>query len=388
MSVRPVEAQSSWDGGSVEGGRAPADEEFSETSVGQAQALDRSDPGSGSTEKTRGWKATARTALVIVVVVGTAWAIRAEWPSVRMGFRVVGRLSVPWLLAVMLAQFVSMAAFALLQRQALVAVGGRLTLWWLFYTAHLASMLSLVVPFAGSGMAATYSYQRYREKGADPSTAAVALTLAGINSTVAFAAVMVLAAVLSGNATVAGASVLGAGIASVLLISTMQGLRSPRGRDRLVRSASSLLRICERHIHRSLKSAHEWVGATVERVGDLHLSASAVLLSFSWALLNWIADAACLVLAIKAVGAPIPWSSILLVWSAGTGARTFSPTPGGIGGGRVGNGRGLGRDRSPSQLCHRCSTDLSAGECQNDCDSCAVHPPSVSSDICQLAALM
>ena len=38
-----------------------------------------------------------------------------------------------------------------------------------------------------------------------------------------------------------------------------------------------------------------------------------------------------LVLAIKAVGAAVPWHRVLLVWSAGIGARSLSPAPGGIG---------------------------------------------------------
>ena len=36
-------------------------------------------------------------------------------------------------------------------------------------------------------------------------------------------------------------------------------------------------------------------------------------------------------MAIKAVGAAVPWHRVLLVWSAGIGARSVSPTPGGIG---------------------------------------------------------
>jgi len=38
-----------------------------------------------------------------------------------------------------------------------------------------------------------------------------------------------------------------------------------------------------------------------------------------------------LVLAIKAVGVAVPWHRVLLVWSARIGARSLSPTPGGIG---------------------------------------------------------
>jgi uncharacterized membrane protein YbhN (UPF0104 family) len=46
---------------------------------------------------------------------------------------------------------------------------------------------------------------------------------------------------------------------------------------------------------------------------------------------NWVADALCLAAAIAAAGLPVPWGKLLLVWSAGAGASTLSPTPFGIG---------------------------------------------------------
>lgn len=54
------------------------------------------------------------------------------------------------------------------------------------------------MPFAGSGTATGFAYRRFA-RGRDPAAAALMLTLAGIFSTAAFAAVMVLAAVASGN---------------------------------------------------------------------------------------------------------------------------------------------------------------------------------------------
>ena len=48
-------------------------------------------------------------------------------------------------------------------------------------------------------------------------------------------------------------------------------------------------------------------------------------------LLNWIADALCLAVAIQAMGAPIPWGRLLLVWSAGGAAASLAPTPFGLG---------------------------------------------------------
>jgi Lysylphosphatidylglycerol synthase TM region len=53
--------------------------------------------------------------------------------------------------------------------------------------------------------------------------------------------------------------------------------------------------------------------------------------AFGWALANWIADAACLVCAIKAIGDTVPWTAILIIWTAGIGAASLSPVPTGLG---------------------------------------------------------
>ena len=60
-------------------------------------------------------------------------------------------------------------------------------------------------------MATGFAYQRFRRAGADPAAAALVQTLAGIFSTVAFTAVMVLAAVASGNPAAADGSLADAG---------------------------------------------------------------------------------------------------------------------------------------------------------------------------------
>jgi len=49
------------------------------------------------------------------------------------------------------------------------------------------------------------------------------------------------------------------------------------------------------------------------------------------ALLNWLGDAACLALSIRAAGLPIPLRDLLLVWSAGSAAGSIGLTPGGVG---------------------------------------------------------
>jgi putative heme transporter len=51
-----------------------------------------------------------------------------------------------------------------------------------------------------------------------------------------------------------------------------------------------------------------------------------------WGLVNWWADIACLACAMRAAGLPgLSIGKILVVWTAGAGAASLSPTPAGIG---------------------------------------------------------
>ena len=279
----------------------------------------------------RRWVVTAQAVGVVAVMAGAAWAISAEWAAIRGGFGVLGHVRLWWVGAASVAQAVSMTAFVLLQRRLLRAADGRLPLSWLLSTAHLANAIDFAVPLAGSGMAAGFAYRRFRRAGADPAVAALVLTLAGIFSTVAFAAVMVLAAVASGNPAAAGGSLAGAVVAAGAVGFIVVALRSAQGRARLERAAVWLVRQVQRIVHRPRADPGVAVRGAVGRVRGVHLGVAAAGSGLMWALLNWIADASCLVLAIKAVGAAVPWHGVLLVWTAGIGAGSFSPTPGGIG---------------------------------------------------------
>jgi uncharacterized protein (TIRG00374 family) len=50
-----------------------------------------------------------------------------------------------------------------------------------------------------------------------------------------------------------------------------------------------------------------------------------------WGTTNWLLDCACFAMMFKAIGAPIPWSGLLLAYGAGQLAATLPITPGGLG---------------------------------------------------------
>ena len=276
------------------------------------------------------WTRVVRRAGISAVAAGAGWAIYAEWGTIRSGFGVIAHTRA-WFLLAPVAQFVAMSAFVLLQRRLLRAVGGRLPLSWLWSTAHLANAIDFAVPFAGGGMATTYTHRRFRQRGVEPVGAALMLTLAGIFSTVAFAVVVVLGAMLSGSLAAASGSLAGAAIGLGVLVAILVSLRTANGQLRLVKVTEWILRLLQRAVHRPRGDPNAISSHAVARISNVRLDLATVGESFAWAVLNWIADAACLVFAIKATGASVPWHQVLLVWSAGLGAQTLSPTPGGIG---------------------------------------------------------
>jgi putative heme transporter len=280
----------------------------------------------------RRWGTAAGIAGTAAVAVGAAWAVYGERTTLGQGLHLLTVRTEPgWVIACVGAQCLSMAAFTLVQQCLLRAGGARLTVSWLLSTAYLANAVAVAVPVVGSGMAAGYAYHQFRARRVDPTIAKAALTLAGIISTAAFALIVVAAALVSGNPA-AAASAAGTGLAGlVAAAAVLAALRSPAGRARLQHVSSRLLSAVQRILHRPRGDPGQLTQAAVDRLSLFRLTPAAIGVALAWAILNSAADASCLILAIKAVGAPVPWREVLLAWSAGEGAGSFSPTPGGIG---------------------------------------------------------
>jgi len=273
----------------------------------------------------------AEAVAVIAVGLGTAAAIYGERAVIGKGLHALERARVGWALAAIGAECVSMMAFALLQKCLLKAGGARLTLSWMISMAYAANAIAVSVPFVGSGLATGYAYRELRKRGADAAAIGIALTLAGIVSTVTFAFVAILAAVLSGNPAVAGGGLAAAAIGVTVIGSVVISGRSLNGRARLRSVASKIDALIDRIRRRAGGDPSTRVARALGQFGDTRISAATLGLAVAWGVVNWLADALCLVLAIVAVRVAVPWHEVLLVWTAGAGASTFSPTPGGLG---------------------------------------------------------
>lgn len=280
----------------------------------------------------RGWAGAAQLVAIAVIVAGAGAAIYGERATLRQGFSFFPHVRVGWVLAAVAAEFLSMRAFSQLERVLLRAAGAKLTLRSVLATAFNANAIAVSVPVVGSGIAAAYTVREFRRAGADAGQASVALTLAGVLSTVTFAILAALGVALTGNPAVAVLGLVGSLVGAGVAVSLVMSLRFPGFRARLVTWAERVVRIVRRGTRgRPRRDVAALIGSTLERAGDLRLGYLTLAQAFGCALANWTADILCLFCALHAVGIAVPGAKILLIWSAGAGAASLSPVPGGIG---------------------------------------------------------
>jgi putative heme transporter len=137
--------------------------------------------------------------------------------------------------------------------------------------------------------------------------------------------------VVSGNLEASRAGLVASMLAALAMGCVVVVLHWPRGRARLRGPAVLVLQLTQRLAHWPTGDADTIVTGTMERLGAFSLSLPSIMAAFVYALVNRAADVLCLAAAIAAVGGPVPWDKLLLIWSAGQAAASFSPTPYGIG---------------------------------------------------------
>jgi putative heme transporter len=274
------------------------------------------------------WGALVKVVGTIAVTAGTAWAVYHEWSFISPGLHILtGDTNPGWAVTAVGVECLSMVAFALLQSCLLRAAGSRLTMPWLLSTAYTANAIAISVPVIGSGMATAYDYRQLRAQNVDPNVAKATLTVAGVTSTASLAVVVGIAALLSGNpAGGIGGAILGSG-GVVAVVAAPHISKHARFQPFLTRC----LRTVQRIVHRPHRDADRLTQSAMALFDRMQLRYTTLAMALTWGTLNWLTDASCLVLAIKAIGVPVPWHSVLLIWSAGVSAGSFSPTPDGIG---------------------------------------------------------
>jgi len=262
---------------------------------------------------------------IVVLVVVFRHRIREWWDGL------VG-VSWRWVLLTVLVQLASMQCLVQQQRVLLRAGGGGASVGAATSTIYAGNTISTSLPFAGVPAGAAYTYRRLHALGNGPALVSWALALSGIAATTTLAVVVAFGSAMTSSPVGA----LGAFVATAAGVLPVLGIvlafRHARTRALLVRLASRVVRLLGRWVPALRNgSVEERIDEFLTSLGSFRLGVRAGAATGLYALVNWVLDAACLALALVAVGADIPWQGLVLAWAAGTLASAARLTPGGIG---------------------------------------------------------
>jgi hypothetical protein len=226
----------------------------------------------------------------------------------------------------------SMSTFAMMQGRLLRVGGKRVGTMPMIATVLAANSLSGSVPVAGPELGAALTFRRFREQGADRSLASWALVVGGGVSWLGATVVLVAGGVLSGHPAVAGVTILAGLLAGLGSLVLWFGLRRGRMHSILTRSASAVIRWVSR-ISRRTPAQDPAVAVTswMASLQSLRPSKADWNVIGTFGLGNWLADVAVLATSIVALGASVPWRSLLLVYALAIIVGSLGLTPGGLG---------------------------------------------------------
>lgn len=270
----------------------------------------------------------------IAIIIGAGASVAFVWWKHHLLWRSLadlGQLRWEWAFGAVAAESASMATFARMQARLLRAGGSRLHIRSAIAITYAGNAISVSLPLAGSELSVGYTYRQYLARGLASTTAAWALTVGGVVSTVALAAVVGAAAMWSGNPGLAIAGGAVAGLLALLCGAAIAVLRIVRLAGLAERAARAAVRAAQRLTGRPAGDPGALVRQARQDLTSLKLARRDWLVVAALAVTNWASDAACLVCCLHGLGLHLPTSRAVLAWSGGSAAASLGLTPGGVG---------------------------------------------------------
>lgn len=240
-----------------------------------------------------------------------------------------------WLLLALIAEAASLSAFGLSRTLLLRANSHRpgarrIRFREVMVVTYAANALSLSVPFAGAELAVVYSYREFRRNGADSATTSWSLGVSALFSTSALAFVLLIGAAAGGWSAGTAAALAGALLYLIPGAGVLLALRYSRVRA-VLQGVLARLAELSRRVFGKPENGADGLETYLDEVSSTSLPWQSYLRVFGLAAANWLLDCAALACAIRAMGQPVPWRELLLVYGAGAAVGSTGITPGGFG---------------------------------------------------------
>lgn len=282
-------------------------------------------PGSGPQRRLR-W---GRAVVVLLAFGVIVTVVIVDRHALGQSLSALGGLDLRWFLLAIVCETISLVAFGLSRRRLLRAGGDQARFSSVMAITYAGNALSMSIPFAGAQLAVVFSYQQFRRRGLDPAVTGWALGVSAIASSSALAIVLVVGAFAGGAPVATAVGFLGAAIFALPAITIILALRYPKARVLANRAIAWAVRLVRRIFHKpGLDPAA--LDEFLEQLAGIRLRWHQYGEVFALAVVNWLADCACLACAIKATGEPVPWAGLLLAYGAGAVAGSTGVTPGGF----------------------------------------------------------
>jgi uncharacterized membrane protein YbhN (UPF0104 family) len=267
---------------------------------------------------------------VVVAIVGTVLGaeLLLGWPALADALDHLRSPHLGWLAAALLAGTAAMQSYARMQRHLLRSAGVRVSLLRHTALAYAAHSLSVTLP-GGPAFSTALNYRQMRRFGASPAIASWCIALSGILSAAALAVITAFSTVTAGGAADWHTF---AALAVAAVAATLGVRRLTRHPDSLAAVTRPVLILVNRLRRRPADHGQDRVRGFLEQLRAARLSPGHGAAAVTFALLNWLLDAACLWLcALAAGGGTISAGQLLLAFCAGMAAGSITIVPGGLG---------------------------------------------------------
>ncbi len=219
----------------------------------------------------------------------------------------------------------SIVALAELNRRLLRAGGIRSGVRAMTEATLAANALSVSLP-GGVAVAAPWFFNQLRRRGADGARAGWVVVTSGALSAFALFVILIAAIELGGSHGPTAALrpvVLGFAFAVPLGLAVVAAVRRRSGLSRLRHRLPARLALSG--------ALPTWVGRAWNGIRVVRPTLATWGVSLALAVLNWLADCACLLASFWALGVTVPWQGLLIAYGGAALASSLPITPGGLG---------------------------------------------------------
>jgi uncharacterized protein (TIRG00374 family) len=265
--------------------------------------------------------------IILLLLFGKRSEFTAAWHQLR-------HISAGWMAAAVIAEALSLWAFAWLQRRVLRPSGTSIPMTALAALTLANNAIASTVP-GQPAVSCAYRYRYFRRRGCSAASGGWVIFMVLIALAVGMSLLLLIGVAVALASAASGSDIVAAAAGLVIIAAGVPVLIR---RDLLLRFAQAVVGRTRRVLHQRrhgfaqpASSIAARIEATLARMREIPLSARSTAGIVAVGCCVWFFDFLCLTCAFSAVHARVPWAGVLLAYGAAQVAGALPFIPGGLG---------------------------------------------------------